>query len=446
MKAESSKYDTSEDLRENPIKILDSYLKAEPNATADFLTALQALPEWLRDRAVVNTSVQDILNHKIAMRFPTAILLADFVLYVAIIVSFSLCVPCSIQLRTLKNSADSGFDEGMLTCTEPSDTNTYVYVLGGSSLYFLLRELAQILSLMSLGLFKTWLYDLTNWLDVMTIGAGLYFAGDMYSNLSDLRRFRWMASFALLFFWAALLSFLKSTFIEFSVFVGGLNNVLNRLLAFLTAMFIILWAFSAVFVIIYFDSNMCTCQGLDCGENYVKFDHFCNNQDSFLKVYTMLLGEVNEEDFLINRKEEVYTQVLGVSLFAVFMFLVVILLANVLIAIVTDSYGVIKNERAAIVFWSNRLDFIAEMDAISYGPWKSKFLGATSVSDKTETMLHDGFGFNMWRTLTAELYQWDDTAFLSLEFLLYVFLRGTILLFIVFLWLPAGLLTAGILW
>jgi hypothetical protein len=46
--------------------------------------------------------------------------------------------------------------------------------------------------------------------------------------------------------------------------------------------------------------------------------------------------------------------------------LVVILLSNVLIAIVTDSYEVIQNDRAAIVFWSNRLDFVAEMDAITY--------------------------------------------------------------------------------
>ena len=51
-------------------------------------------------------------------------------------------------------------------------------------------------------------------------------------------------------------------------------------------------------------------------------------------------------------------------LYVVFSFLVIILLSNVLIAIVTDSYGVIENERAAMVFWSNRLDFVAEIDQI----------------------------------------------------------------------------------
>ncbi len=46
-------------------------------------------------------------------------------------------------------------------------------------------------------------------------------------------------------------------------------------------------------------------------------------------------------------------------------FFIVILLSNVLIAIVTDSYEIVQNDRAAIVFWSNRLDFVAEMDSIA---------------------------------------------------------------------------------
>lgn len=47
-----------------------------------------------------------------------------------------------------------------------------------------------------------------------------------------------------------------------------------------------------------------------------------------------LLGEVSEEQFEDSN--------VGKALFVIFMFLVVILLANVLIAIVTDSYKVIQ--------------------------------------------------------------------------------------------------------
>lgn len=59
---------------------------------------------------------------------------------------------------------------------------------------------------------------------------------------------------------------------------------------------------------------------------------------STYKTFSMLLGEVDDNDFKGNKW--------AVFFFCMYMFGVVIVLANVLIAIVTDSYGVIKNERA----------------------------------------------------------------------------------------------------
>jgi hypothetical protein len=61
----------------------------------------------------------------------------------------------------------------------------------------------------------------------------------------------------------------------------------------------------------------------------------------------MMMGEIGTE----TRYDEV---LVAQVLYILYGFLVVILLSNVLIAIVTDSYEVIQNDRAAIVFWSNR--------------------------------------------------------------------------------------------
>ena len=97
---------------------------------------------------------------------------------------------------------------------------------------------------------------------------------------------------------------------------------------------------------------------------------FCSRWRTFLAVYTMLLGEVDEADFASSK--------FATFLFVAFVFLVVILLANVLIAIVTDSYSVIRNERAAIVFWTSRLDFIVEMDVISSGVFRNRNIGVGS--------------------------------------------------------------------
>lgn len=53
---------------------------------------------------------------------------------------------------------------------------------------------------------------------------------------------------------------------------------------------------------------------------------------SIYKTYSMLLGEVDDNDFEGNK--------MATFFFCMYMFVVVIVLANVLIAIVTDAYGV----------------------------------------------------------------------------------------------------------
>ena len=154
------------------------------------------------------------------------------------------------------------------------------------------------------------------------------------------------------------LNYLRGMIVEFAVFVSGVIHVLQRLGVFLMALLIILLAFSQIFFTLFIASTYC--EGFEQDRSHVETCdpeggdpyRFCTQWDSFLSVYTMLLGEVDESDFKMS--------LLATILYVLFVFLVVILLANVLIAIVTDSYSVIRNERAAIVFWTNRLDFIGK--------------------------------------------------------------------------------------
>jgi hypothetical protein len=132
------------------------------------------------------------------------------------------------------------------------------------------------------------------------------------------------------------------------------------------------------------------------------------------------------------------------------MFLVVILLANVLIAIVTDSYKVIQDQRAAIVFWTNRLDFVAEMDAVANGPWKSRlkeFVGlGGSDSSRITSRSRTVFGKDLWKQI-MDLFEDDvDEGILSFDFFAYVFLRVIAVLFIIPLWISLGIFTAGWFW
>ena len=64
-----------------------------------FLTALQDLPDWLQDVAVVTPHVRNILNKKIVQRFPTVILMLDGYMLILTIVCFELTSMDHIDYR-----------------------------------------------------------------------------------------------------------------------------------------------------------------------------------------------------------------------------------------------------------------------------------------------------------------------------------------------------------
>lgn len=179
----------------------------------------------------------------------------------------------------------------------------------------------------------------------------------------------------------------------------------------------------------------------------------------------MLMGEIGTETR--------YDDVLPAQIiYILYGFLVVILLSNVLIAIVTDSYEVIQNDRAAIVFWSNRLDFVAEMDGISSVIRRRIFCmggeatrgspemshakieqpnGAPSQSMNGEKKGLDGKEWfsDAWKTITAlfEDNDYDDVDLRpgKIEWWI-VLMYKVVALMILPLWVIVGFFSIGTLW
>ena len=130
----------------------------------------------------------------------------------------------------------------------------------------------------------------------------------------------------------------------------------------------------------------------------------------------------------------------------------------------TDSYELIQNDKAAIVFWSNRLDFVAEMDAIIYGAqrrlgcFKEKSAGAPTHVQKTA----NGPGIastdyvvptestEYFRTAWSQIMVLFDANLYDdidiLESWVYNLFRIFSILVVIPLWFTLGLLTAGWLW
>lgn len=155
---------------------------------------------------------------------------------------------------------------------------------------------------------------------------------------------------------------------------------------------------------------------------------------------------------------------------------VVIILSTMLIAIATDSYEVIKNERASIVFWSNRLDLIAETDAIHpkftgavknmicrsrvrYGvpgapntvqevPHGAAIATAGNGGDHHLTCLpeddKDSFR-DAWYNLLG-LFEGTPNQSNNLMFCSYKLLLQILAIVIILIWVLAGIITCGVLW
>lgn len=87
------------------------------------------------------TESQNILNHKIVMRFPTMILILDFFFLIFCIVLFEI---------TTGDTIDYLFTIGDENVHPPASTATVALMLMCGA-YFLLREVVQIVSLVALG-------------------------------------------------------------------------------------------------------------------------------------------------------------------------------------------------------------------------------------------------------------------------------------------------------
>lgn len=227
--------DKREEKRESVQRCLEHLLNAQPNPTADFLTTLQSLPDWLSERAVVMPVVQTMLNLKISRRFPTGVLMMDFYVIVMIIVIYSYAVVLSIKLRFDVNNKSG----------DAIDSRKLVMLYCGAT-YFLIREIVQIISLISLKSFKIWLYDPSNYLNIAFVFLVLYWTVRMDSGTGDNDWFRVGSTVSVIALWVKLLAYLRNILIDFAVFVGGVFYVVKRLAAFLTALCVILIAFAQV--------------------------------------------------------------------------------------------------------------------------------------------------------------------------------------------------------
>jgi len=447
--------------RESVQKCLLHLLNANPNPTPDFFTALQSLPVWLSERAVVMPKVQTLLNEKLSQRFPTAILMADITLILLIYVYYFINVTESIKLRF---SDDGGEDVRIST--------SMLSPLFAGIAYFILREMIQIISFISMNAFYIWFYDPSSWLNVVFVTLVCFWTVMMSTGGLDKDSFRHGTSITVFLLWLKITIFLKQTVQNFAVFWGALTYILQRLVVFVIAMVIFLIAFTQMFRTekMYTEDYKCWCMDdtpefplsaapsqapsaaptiknttaaitKPCKGEDESFP-YCHFPETFLHMLTMLLGEVDDTEFNSAHIDTLF--------FLIFMVLMVVIFATVLIAIVTDSYKIIQTQRSAIVFWTNRLHFVAQVDAVSRGFQNErvrKYLGGDQSKLHAEHVrVNITFGKEFWKNLMDLFQDPVEGGIFSVDFWVINLLRFFAAILIIPAWFILGLFSLGWLW
>jgi flagellar basal body-associated protein FliL len=409
--------------RDSITKCLELLLAAGPRPTPTMFTALRSLPHWLFKKAILNRTIQVMMKNKIKGRFPTTLLMLDFFTQVMVIYFYQALVVRSIELRQ--------------PATTEIDQSLQVLPLYVGAAYFGIRELVQIGSVFIAR--KSIVLFFTDLLDMMYVAVVVYWAYEIQNAKQELRDFQIGAALSAGVLWTKLLVYLRGISIDFSVFLSGAFYVTRRVSVYISILIMTIYAFSTMFHAMFYKSEYCDDEALE----YTKLTDrkkvaleqcqliprsYCTSRTSFLATFSMLLGEVSEEQFLKLSRPAVF-------LYVLFIFLVVILLANILIAVVTQSYKVIQDQEATVVFYTNRLDFLAQTDAISNGPW-SRLLPRDAA--KETTWIRD-----TWHSLINELaYSHRNVS--TMEYVLYTLPRQLIIVLVICpIWMMLGFVTAG---
>lgn len=447
--------------RSNVIECIKVFLSSEPKVDAEMFNSIQSLPTWLRDYAVIHPHMQNILNRKVSKPLHSCLVFIDFLSHICLLFSFEFT---NIEaIRYLDNRNDNQLVIGQ-----------YLFFLAASVVWFLFRELMLVWSKLSIGKILTFFSDYNHYFDIfviITICAYIISLQEIRANRLTVSTTTFSSVVCVLkfFYYVNLIRFIRSLNKTISVFASGVVYVLRRLHIFLLMLGLVLVMFSFMFFFLSYETKLCTEEKNQ--EDFPNLDiNTCNAGYSFIKMVSMMMGEIGN----FNKPENKVTsppanQYLYEAIFLLYAFIVVIVLSNMLIAITVDSYGVIKNERAVMVFWSNRLDQVAEKDAFVtlfrkiFCCEKTKevqLVGPTTVQERPgargevvggQTQRHSGFElqlFKYWEEL-MEVFKDDSGAnsisYFSYEFLL-VNLTRIIVLIIIAMWFIVGFLSLTILW
>ena len=311
----------------------------------DFVPSLVGLDEAAIEQAATTPIVQKVLDTMITRPFAVSVIFFDCLFLLCLIFSFRKCA--------------DGFVEG----ESPVTVMKWIYVANANIFYFIIRELGKAISLSLIsarGFWSKFVWGFWNVVDVFSILFSLASTiflrvqfSEGFSLGDESRAIRWCLSVATGLLWLRALGFLKTVNMQLATFVLATVQITKDLSWFLLILFAVVASFSQMFYTLLLPPE-CADGADSTPSTNVETSLVCKPSEYYLAVYSILLGDYGQFD-----REDFHTP-FSVFLIVLFSFMVVIVLLNVLIAIVSDSYEKCLI-RSQFLFGRARVMILAEL-------------------------------------------------------------------------------------
>jgi len=323
----------------------------------DLIPSMLGLDEKMVEKAATTPVISRVLDRIITAPFAACSIFFDVVLL-------------AILITTFRMSAT-----GFLLRKESKNIIIWIYVANSIAFYFVIRELGKGVALQAITtrrLFWTNLFfnvwQLVNMFAIiMTITSTVVMRlklKDFDLTDPDSHRVQTLLAMTTALLWLKLLGMMKTINRKLATFILAIVEITRDIIWYIIILLIFVVCFAQIFYTLLVpddcndkssetDSNL-TAGNVTAGYNDKSSEIDCNPNEYVFKVYTILLG-----DFGMFEREEFDTRLL-VSIFMFFSMVVVIVLMNVLIAIISDSYEKCT-VRSKGLFGRTRVLLIAEI-------------------------------------------------------------------------------------
>mmetsp|Transcript_16673 Transcript_16673/g.22335 ORF Transcript_16673/g.22335 Transcript_16673/m.22335 type:complete len:831 (+) Transcript_16673:1-2493(+) len=327
--------------------------------------AMISLEDSEKERVAVTLIIQRVLDNAIVQPFGITILFCDLIFHIFILFGWR-----SVTFRLINVAVTEDKEQEPRRGQLLLESLFYI-----STLYFFWRLIGEVFST----LITSWQVFRVNFLTPWTIVDvasiimsvicfGLLMSPTNGNNQLGIYSEEWFSFFAVLtgLLWIKLLSFLKVMNPALATFVLAIGQVLNDVALMLVILAVVTFAFGDMFyTIIKRDFTICPPDEdpNDSGNPY------CQHGLSYLDMFTQILGQFGYGSFLGHP--------LLVTLFILMTIFGAVIFLNILIAVVSDSYGK-SCDNAARLFGRARILAVAKINALE-GIMQPKLLNRGDV-------------------------------------------------------------------